>query len=501
MIIIKGQKIIAESYSHYLNDESKLNGISPENLYFPKTTEDLSQALIHVNQRNEDVTISGGRTGISGGAVNTHSKNIISLEYLNQKPQIYIDKQTQEVRVISSAGITLEALDTAISQNKYSSNYFYPVDPTEKSATIGGTVATNASGARTLFYGPTRSWITALKIVLPCGEILYIKKGENLAKDNILTIPSQKKNIKIKTPKIQIPNTKHVAGYYLKQNMDLIDLFIGSEGTLGIITEVEIKLEKKPENSIYLSILLSDITDLSKLVLKIKSVLTPIALEYIDPNGLKQLHLYREILGEASGIPQLPSETIAILYTEFHIKDHKIFYHKLNQILSQFNIPLESTWCGSAPKDLLAMKKMRHALPERINTVIADRKKKIPELVKVGTDMAVPDQHLKEILDFYNDTLQQTDLEYVIFGHIGNGHLHVNMLPKNREQLKLAKTLYQEFAQKVVQLNGSVAAEHGIGRLKKKYLSIQYRDQEIKMMQHIKQQIDPNGVLNMGVLF
>jgi D-lactate dehydrogenase (cytochrome) len=147
------------------------------------------------------------------------------------------------------------------------------------------------------------------------------------------------------------------------------------------------------------------------------------------------------------------------------------------------------------------MKAFRHALPERINSLVAYRKQNIKELTKIGTDMAVPDKYLSKIIKFYKKELEKNSLEYYIFGHIGNAHLHVNILPKNIDELKLAKEIYKRFAKKVVKYRGSVSAEHGIGRLKKEFLLIQYNKREINIMKEIKATLDPESILNYGVLF
>ena len=147
------------------------------------------------------------------------------------------------------------------------------------------------------------------------------------------------------------------------------------------------------------------------------------------------------------------------------------------------------------------MKRLRHALPETVNAIIGQRKRAVPELHKVGTDMAVPDAALGAMMDFYESRLAESGLDYVTFGHIGSGHVHVNILPQTLEELVRAEALYGGFAREAVRLGGSVAAEHGIGRIKKKFLPIQFTASQIAAMRAVKSALDPAGVLNPGVLF
>ena len=132
---------------------------------------------------------------------------------------------------------------------------------------------------------------------------------------------------------------------------------------------------------------------------------------------------------------------------------------------------------------------------------IGRRKAAVPELHKVGTDMAVPNEALAEMMRFYRRRLEECGLDFVIFGHIGDGHLHVNILPERAAELAAAEELYMEFAAEAVRLGGSVAAEHGIGRLKKKFLPIQFSAEHLEAMRAVRHALDPDGILNPGVLF
>ena len=147
------------------------------------------------------------------------------------------------------------------------------------------------------------------------------------------------------------------------------------------------------------------------------------------------------------------------------------------------------------------MKLFRHTVPETINQIIGQRKKDMPELHKIATDLAVPDGKLEEMVETYHTRLQNTGLQYAIFGHAGNNHLHVNMMPKNEEELAIAEELYDVFARKAVDLGGTVAAEHGIGKLKKPFLKYLFGEEGLTQMKAIKFALDPENMLGRGTLF
>jgi D-lactate dehydrogenase (cytochrome) len=507
---VKGIENIKANYSRYLTDESRFIGMIPEKIYFPKTTLEVSKALQEIIRAKGSVSISGARTGITGGAVPVSALNLISLEKLILTPDVYYDRMNDSWILKVGAGTRLFEIEEILKSRRYKSrgkppdNLFYPVDPTETTASAGGMTSTNASGARTLYYGATDKWIAGIKFVLADGSILKIKRGEYALYDNKFQIKIFNKRTEFEIPVIKIPETKHVAGYYLKKGMDPIDLFIGSEGTLGIITEIEFKMCRMPDESLFLCVFLNEkkVIDLVRLISGSKMI-KPFALEFIDESSIKLLNKYRKEVGESSHVPDFKSKKQCAVYLEIGFKDQKEFeavYEELEQIFKRVDISAESTWAGFSQKDLSAMKKFRHALPERINSIIAERKKRIPGLTKVGTDMAVPLKNFKEMYDFYKGNLKAKRLEHYIFGHIGNGHVHVNIIPHNKKELDAARQLYKKFAEKAVALKGSIAAEHGIGRLKKYLMDIQFSREELKAMKEIKDKFDPYNILNPDIL-
>jgi len=161
----------------------------------------------------------------------------------------------------------------------------------------------------------------------------------------------------------------------------------------------------------------------------------------------------------------------------------------------------EESWAATSGTALQQLKAFRHAAPERVNARIALRQRQYPELTKLGTDLSVPDERLRELLALYRDGLAGAGLEYVIFGHIGNNHLHVNILPRDMDEYERGRTLCREWAQQAVAWGGSVSAEHGIGKLKTGLLETMYGPAGIAGMRALRRVFDPDGRLNTGNLF
>jgi len=519
MKIIRGYERINEDYPDYIRDESNIGTGRAEALFFPKNVQNIAWVIEEAKREKKNVTISGGRTGICGGAVPENGwivsldrmKRIldVSCEHKNGKRLIPFITLEPGVRLNEIAQY-LKENDFAISNScvdlikKSKSRFFYPPDPTETTATIGGTASTNASGARTLRYGPTRNFIYGLEVLLTNGYLLKIKRGEVISKDGFFYLQGNGTKMKIPAPRYKIPKTKHSAGIFSSEPMDLIDLFIGSEGVLGVITSVTIKVIEEPK---YIVSGMAFFDEEDKAVSFVEdsrgSVKDVTCLEYFDKDAIRLLQRLREEQGPVSEIPDLPVVVVGVYFESFadDLKFVKKYLYEWKEKIEKYSGLIDISLASIEPKDINRFKIIRHSVPEMINRRISEIKKLVPEVHKVGTDMAVPDGYLRPMLSYYREKLNTTGIEYVVFGHIGNNHLHVNMIPKDREELNLAEELYSRFAKKAVEFGGSISGEHGIGKLKKKYLRIQFTENEIEEMKTIKNLFDPDNILNPGDLF
>lgn len=383
-----------------------------------------------------------------------------------------------------------------------------------------------------------RDWVRGLTVVLAGGSIACIARGSSLGHRRgdeesgagpaaVLKLPVQtggsygtgvkmeareykeyKEYKEIPVSPVNIPRGKHSGGYCLRPPFDAVDLFVGSEGTLGLITELELRLIEVPAEAetLYLMIFLPPENLPLGLVAGLKGAdsFHPVALEYMDHRSLKLLEDFRREQGEASGVPEMPVGTGGILYVEIGLPKREDFFpvqEEIAAVMTENGVPGEHTWAGFSVKTLETMKKLRHALPERINTIIAGRKTRFPELTKIGTDIAVPDRYLGEMTGFSIHRIENEGLEFCVFGHIGDGHLHINILPRNPDEIERAWEVYRELAERAVEAGGSVSAEHGIGRIKRKFFELQFSEEDRTAMRRVKDALDPEGLLNPGVLW
>jgi len=511
MKAVYGQEKISKEYADYLRDESNLRGENVKALFFPRSIENIAYVLKEAKKKGFTVTVSGGRTGICGGAV-PRGGYLLSLEKMNNVIKVAPDKEGG-FELTAQSGIRISELSgklryrdfgpgCEVSKDFHNSKmvFIYPPDPTETTATLGGTVVTNASGARTLHYGPTRRYIAGLEVVLSTGKLLRIRRGEVKACDGEFFIPQEgAKDMVVGAPSYPIPEVKHAAGLYAGKSMDLIDLFIGSEGILGVIATVTVRLVPEPD------VMFGGVgffpSEKQACLFSIearKKRFSPLAIEYFDRTSLELLTEVRKEQGPTSEIPEVPPSCYAIYFESSPgDKDNLITGIKQwTELLEAHGGDGNTSWGAYNKRDIQRLKSFRHAVPETVNKIVAQNKLRDSRIHKVGTDMAVPDNHLEEMLDYYRKLLGMHSIKHLIFGHIGNNHLHVNMLPENYQELVEAKKLYLLFATKAVKLSGTVSAEHGIGKLKKEYLSILFDEKAIDQMKAVKEALDPDRILN-----
>ncbi|MDP2644297.1 MAG: FAD-binding oxidoreductase [Desulfobacterales bacterium] len=520
---IRGFETIQRDYPAYLTDESKFMSHEAGYLFFPENEAELSAILQEMGKSRTAVTISAARTGLVGGCVPSDGA-IVSLERFNSIRGIHYDCSAREWRLWVECNVLLRDLNrkaiaksfpefekgadrtVKASYGKYRNDprtYFYPPDPTETSASLGGTVATNASGARSYRYNATRNWVRRIRVMLANGEVLDIPRGKVFASfEGDFTVYDSKGNERvINIPDYTMPKTKCTSGLFSAPNMDLIDLFIGSEGILGIITMIEVALLEKQDKISIVQFLNSDQTALDFVIkLREDKRIRPDFIEFYSCRALDLLRSRQLIDAKSVGMPLIPPGPVCAVFFElsFDPDDAQPDFSALETVAGQCGALIENSWAGYEPREMERFKVFRHILPEAINGIIAERKKEIPQLHKLGTDLAVPNPQLQTIWDFYEDSLESAGLEWVAFGHIGNNHIHINILPRSLEELQKGLALYEDFARKAVFLGGAVSAEHGIGKIKKKFLRLMYSDDLLEQIKRVKAALDPGFMLNPG---
>jgi len=266
--------------------------------------------------------------------------------------------------------------------------------------------------------------------------------------------------------------------------MDWIDLFCGSEGTLAVILEAEIALLPIPRDLFAGVIFFPSDEHALAAVEAWRGVPELRMLEYVDRNSLDLL---------AGRYPEVPAKALAAILIEVDDDDIDIWESRLDSV----GALTDGSWFATAPGDRERFREFRHSLPELVIEKVVRR-----GFLKMGTDYAVPQDRNREMLTFYRQRLEQElPGRYVIYGHIGDAHVHVNMLPGNTAEADMASSLLDEFARHAVLLGGTVSAEHGLGKRKAKLLPLQYAPEHIRVMTDVKRRLDPDWLLGRGTIF
>lgn len=483
-MIVKTDKSDFESY---LSDAANIKG-NCDKVYFCESEEDIESLVLEANKSLQPITISGARTGLNGGSVPKEGI-LLSLERMNKILEI----NTSEGYAVVEPGVSLSSLQSEVKKV----GLFYPPDPTENNCSIGGNVANNASGARTFKYGATREFVREISIILPEGIKINLERGKCFF-DGLSGEFDFGEGIKFRLnlPNYSMPNVKHAAGYFVNPYMDLIDLFIGAEGTLGIITKIKLKLIPLPQNVLSMIIffnseenLFSFVDDVREKSLQVKEIVDFREIEFFDKNTLEFLR------GDYNNIPQKTSGAVWIEQEYDETIEDEIFI-TIDELVKQHDGDAENIWFATNEKERNELGEFRHKVPLKVNDLISSR-----GLIKVGTDTAVPKHNFRDFFYFAKNLIERHKLDYIVYGHIGNSHLHFNMLPKTEEELLLCKELYGKICKESVALEGTISAEHGIGKLKRNYLLEMLGKDIIINMVRIKKTLDPNIILNVGNIF
>ncbi|MBN2451120.1 MAG: FAD-binding oxidoreductase [Lentisphaeria bacterium] len=511
-------------YGKYLTDESRHTGHAAA-LVFPTCIEEVAGAVLEARRRGLPVTVSNARTGIAGGAVPAGGL-LLSLERMNRIRGLRHGPDVGFL-VRCEAGVLLSELQDSVATGSFADSagwsdesraclerlrrgrYLYPPDPTERGAAMGGTIACNASGAHTFLYGPTRPYVQSLLVVLADGRVLDIGRGQARAREDgefALALPGGGMR-RGRIPSYRWPRTKNSGGYYAEPRMDLLDLFIGSEGTLGIIVGAEVRLVPAPEANCAVVTFWPDEAAAVAFTRRLRTERQDLgveAIEYFGPNALDLLRQRRETMGAISGVPErLPGPGACAIYLDLGTDTGRLaaVLGSLCELVAAVGGDPEHCWSAMARDERERLRVFRHALPETVNGVIAEVRRRHPGVTKLGTDMAVPDEGLEGVLALYRSALDRAGLHYVVFGHIGDNHLHVNILPRDPAEYAAGRRLYEGFARDVVAMGGSPAAEHGIGKLKTSFLTILFGPEGLAEMRAVKAVFDPESRLGVGTLF
>ena len=412
--------------------------------------------------------------------------------------------------VRAGAGVPLTELQRVVGAH----GFYYPPVPTFDGAFVGGTIATNAAGAATFKYGSTRQWVEALTLVLADGSLLELRRGEITASpDGAFELQNESgSTVRVPVPSYQMPAVpKLSAGYFAHPQMDLVDLFIGSEGTLAIVVDATLRVIPMPRRSVALVMCESD-----QQALKVTAALRreataswrgegPLdvsAIEYIDGRALAKTP---DEAFERAGVVR-PNPASAALLVQIEIPgddDHAL--QRLTEVLATCGV--DDVPYFAAPGDERGGRRLlelREAVPSAINALVAAAKARVdPQIQKTAADLVVPFERLEESIALYRKTLEDRGLDYALWGHASDGNLHPNVVPRSMNDVERGRDAILEMARGVIAMGGAPLAEHGVGRsaLKQQLLRELYGDNGIDEMRAVKRAVDPTWKLSPGVLF
>jgi glycolate oxidase len=418
----------------------------PGCVVFATTTDEVRKVLKLANETRTAVVTRGSGTGLSGGSVPSSDCMVLCLAKMDR----ILEVDAANLTLLAEAGATTQAIAEAAAAE----GLFYPPDPgSMKISTIGGNVAENSGGLRGLKYGVTRNYVMGLEVVLPDGELLWT--GNKCVKD--------------------------VAGYSLK------DLFIGSEGTLGVITRVLLKLIPQPAAKKTLVATFAQMTQAAQTVSDIIAAkVIPCTLEFLDRTTIACVESYAKV-----GLP-VDCEALLLMETDG---------------------PPGAVADEAAQMEQFARKngaiEVRVARDEaESNKLASARRSAFSALARVAPttileDATVPRSELAKMVQFVAEVARKYQLRIGTFGHMGDGNLHPTFLTdeRNQEEMHRVELAFKEIFDEAIRLGGTITGEHGVGTAKKGFLPKFAGDAQMRVMRELRRALDPNGILNPGKMF
>jgi FAD/FMN-containing dehydrogenase len=449
-IDLSSDKSVRDAYEA---DASGLH-LVPDLVARPESVDDVIEVVRKAASDRTPITCAGAQTSTTGASI-TDKGILLSLLSLDR-----ISPPDEKGRTIN---VEPGALVGEIKRTAAAAGLLFAPDPTsEEESTIGGAIACNASGARTFKYGATRRHVRALKVVMASGELIEFRR------------PDLEKN---------------TVGYAFAH--DPIDWFIGSEGTLGIVVGAELSLLPLPHHVVGLAVLFRAERDALNFVIATRESpqLSARCIEYFDGRAIE--------IARTASAGLIPPDATGMVYVEEEISDD------LDSTLVRWIELIETIGADFEPlvfdgeARLREARRIRHSIPATMNERGNSFRNSGGR--KVSTDWAVPYRRLPEAIETARSLVSEAGIdEPVIYGHAGNGHPHQNFVARDARELAAIEAVVEETLRRVLALGGTVAAEHGIGKIKRRWLPLQMNALQISMMTAVKSELDPLGLLAPG---
>lgn len=517
----------AEILSAYLDDASGFPRGHAAALVRPATDDEAAAAVIAARGYRQSVLPQAARTSLTGGAV-PHGECVISVERLDRIGPLD-ESGGGDARIRVGAGVRLKTLEEYLRPR----GYFYPPVPTCLEAMVGGTLSTNAGGAATFKYGVTREWVESLELVLSNGDRLSLARGQAQARpgESFRILLSDGSEFVIPVPTYRLPPLKKLsAGYHAADPLDLVDLFIGAEGTLALITGASLRLRESPAAELAGLVFCDTPQAAMALATELRQVASEArragddcapdirAIEWFDARSLELI--LRAGIADKLCIA-LPEQARAAIYFELELPHPSDRERTLDRLAAALNGgagdtdgPLLRLFRILRSHDLIdrtelafpgdasrrqALAALREAVPQQVGELLAGR----GGLAKCAGDMIVPFEKLGQAMELYRSAFEAAGLDYAVWGHFGDGNLHPNVLLRNESERDIAEAVLLQLAVEITALGGAPLSEHGVGRhpLKQRMLREFLGMRAIGEMRAIKRALDPSGCFAPGVLF
>ena len=439
-----------ESLDHYGRDQTEDLHFAPEVVIKPRSAEEISAILRYCNERRIPVTPRGAGTGLSGGALPHLGGVLLSTERMNE----ILDIDERNLQVTTEPGVITEVLQNTVKEK----GLFYPPDPASRgSCFIGGNISENSGGPKAVKYGVVKDYVLNLEVVLPTGEIIWT--GANVLKNS--------------------------TGYNLTQ------LVVGSEGTLGIVTKIVLRLIPHPRFDLLMLVPFRSLEQAGEAVSAIfRAGFTPSAMELVEINALKIVSR----MVESSAVP-VTDDTEAHLIIETDGNDMDVLMKEMEAIsdlLTRYDIG--EIYFADDAQQKTELWKLRRKVAEAVKL----------EGYTIEEDTVVPRAELPALIRGVKEIGKKHDFEVVCYGHAGDGNLHIRIrkegIPNSHGNPVMTAALRELFIL-VHDLGGTISGEHGIGLIQKPYMDIVFRDTQLRLMREIKRSFDPNNILNAGKIF
>jgi len=462
-----------ETLHDYLKDESNMVGAA-ESISFPESEAEIGKIIREMQESQTPITIQGGKTGFAGSAVPL-SGHIMNLSHMKRVKSFSITEDG-EVLFTVEPGITLLELRKAIQRLENQKEFFWPPEPSEPTATVGGIASTGAKGICSHLYGDSNSYIDGIRIMTAEGSIHKIKRGQ-------------------------------AAIFVNGKSIDLLDVYLGGEGMYGVITELILRLIPKPEEIWGICFFFEDTDDGLSFAAQIKDTSFSVegaqiaAIEYLDRTTIKAIEDLKQHVTKLKNIPDIEAGISALVYIEIHGEQEEAVHEiakGIMKVVIGFETDLDRSWAFSGELEIDKMRTFLHAAEETAVLQIEKARLEDPRITKLGIDMSLEKESLKTLVRHFGKNLQEENLTASFLGHIGTNILHINIMPKNYGDYVKGRALIEKWAETFPAACGNAIAAHGIGKLKKslflKTVSKEYMEDIIQL----KKQLDKHNLWNPG---